>query len=162
MNEQQLQSLANHLNQSRQEFVTALKLTRDVLGALNDNIKEFRSYLHAVLERVRDHFDYDELAAAARLVEAQEQFAVSAGLVCETTLALNDRVQHYDDIFKGQVEMIDAQVEQSKRILELFPTLFAAFAETNANVEKNSAKLDAFILKMESYFGSGKGLEYDN
>ena len=162
MNEQQLESLANHLNQSRQEFVTGLKLSREVLAALNENIKEFRVYLDEVLQRVRDHFDYDELAAAARLVEAQEKFAASAGLVCETTLALNDRVQHYDDIFKGQMEMIDAQVEQSKKTLELFPTFFAAFAETNANVEKNTEKLDAFILKMESYFGSGKGLDYNN
>jgi len=162
MNEQQLQGLADHLNQSRAEFVTSLEMVRDVLVALNDNIKDFRSHLDKTLERERETFDDSYLASAARVVEAQEKFTESAVMVCETTLALNDRVQHYDDIFKGQMEVIDAQVEQSKKILELFPTFFTAFAETNANVEANSKKLDAFILKMESYFGSGKGLEYDN
>lgn len=57
MKEQQLMSLAAHLNSSRAEFVTALQMIADVLNSLNDNIKDFRRQLDATLERVHDHFD---------------------------------------------------------------------------------------------------------
>ena len=162
MNAQQLQSLADHLNQNRQEFVTAMKMIADVLRALNDNIKDFRSHLDETLERERENFDEDYLASAARMVKAQENFTASAEAVNDVTLALNNRVQHYDDIFNGMLDMIGKHNESAKNILELFPKFFAAFTETNANTEANNRKLDAFMIKMESYFGSGKGLDYDN
>ena len=162
MNEQQLQSLANHLNQSRGEFVTTLQMFMGVLGALNDNIKDFRSHLDETLERERETFDDEYLASAARMVQAQENFTASALAVNDVTLALNDRVQHYDDIFNGMIEMMGKHNESARNILELFPKFFAAFTETNANTEANNRKLDAFMLKMETYFGSAKGLDYDN
>ena len=50
-----------------------------------------------------------------------------------------------------------------KVILEMFPTFFAAFTETNANTEATNRKLDALVQKIDSYFGSGTaGLEFDN
>lgn len=162
MNAQQLQSLADHLNQNRQEFVTAMKMIADVLRALNDNIKDFRSHLDETLERERETFDEDYLASAARMVKAQENFTASAEAVCEITEVLNSRVQSCDDIFSEQLDMIGKHNESAKNILEIFPTFFAAFSETNANTEANNRRLDAFMIKMESYFGSGKGLDYDN
>ena len=59
--------------------------------------------------------------------------------------------------------MITKHNESAKNILEIFPTFFAAFSETNANTEATNRKLDALALKMETYFGSGTaGLEFDN
>jgi len=163
MNEQQLLSLANHLNTSRGEFVKSLLMIRDVLESLNDNIKDFRERMDGVLERVEEHFDESQLAAAGRLVEAQEKFSTSAEAVCDLTIALNNRVQDCDNIFKGQLEMSEAQTNQLKVILEMFPTFFAAFTETNANTEATNRKLDALVQKIDSYFGSGTaGLEFDN
>jgi hypothetical protein len=162
MNAQQLQSLANHLNQSRQEFVTSLQMMMDVLRALNDNIKDFRSHLDETLERERETFDEDYLASAARMVEAHEKFTTSAQAVHDVTLVLNDRVQDCNNIFSEQLDMIRIHNESAKNILELFPTFFAAFSETNMNIETNTKKLDALSLKVERYFGSEKGLDYDN
>ena len=162
MNEQQLQSLANHLNQSRQEFVTALSLISSVLAALNDNIKDFRSHLDETIESTTNYLDNEWLSAAGRLVEAQEKFAASAEAVTDVALALNNRVKDCNDIFSDQLDMIGKHNESAKNILELFPTFFAAFSETNANIEANTKKLDALSLKVERYFGSERGLEYDN
>jgi hypothetical protein len=154
MNEQQLQGLANHLNQSRAEFVISMKMVRDVLKALNENIIDFRKFLDVKTERVQETFDDEYLAGAARMVEAQEKFTASAMAVCEITDLLHARVQSVDDIGKHN--------ESAKNILEMFPPFFAAYAETNANVEANTKKLDALSLTIERYFGSGQGLEYDN
>jgi hypothetical protein len=162
MNEKQLQGLADHLNQSRAEFVTALQMISDVLKALNENIKDFRGSLDRTLERVEDYYDNQWLAAAGRLVEAQEKFTASATAVCEITELLHARVQSVDDIFSAQLDMIGKHNESARNILEMFPTFFAAFSETNANIEANTKKLDALSLKVERYFGSGQGLEYDN
>jgi len=35
-------------------------------------------------------------------------------------------------------------------------------AKTNANIDENSERMKALLTKVESYFGTGKGLEYDN
>ena len=163
MNEQQLLSLANHLNTSRGEFVKSLLMIRDVLESLNDNIKDFRERMDGVLERVEEHFDESQLAAAGRLVEAQEKFATSVEAVVEITEFLNKRVQSCDDIWSAQLDMITKHNESARNVLEIFPKFFAAFTETNANTEATNRKLDALVAKMETYFGSGTaGLEFDN
>ncbi len=163
MNEQQLLSLAAHLNSSRAEFVKSLQMISDVLKALNENVVDFRMRMDAVLGRVEEHFDESQLAAAARLVEAQEKFATSAEAVVDITEFLNKRVQSCDDIWSAQLDMITRHNESARNILEIFPTFFAAFTETNANTEATNRKLDALAEKMETYFGSGTtGLEFDN
>lgn len=134
----------------------------DVLKALKEN-KDFRGFLDATVQRVQDHFDDECLNAAGNLVEVEQKFSARAEAVCEITELLSQRVQDLDNIFKGQLEMSEAQTNQLKVILELFPTFFAAFTETNANTEATNRKLDALVVKMESYFGSGTtGLEFDN
>ncbi|MBC8031021.1 MAG: hypothetical protein H7Z16_12985 [Pyrinomonadaceae bacterium] len=162
MNEQQLQSLANHLNQSRQEFVTGLTLTSGVLDALNDNIKDFRAYLEERLTRVQEDFSDEQIALAVNLAENQKRFQTNAEMICELMEMLSKQMLAFDEAMKQGWESIEAHNKSAQSILEMFPRFFAAFTETNANVEKNSAKLDAFMLKMESYFGSGQGLDYDN
>src|SRR6185295_12696759 len=159
MNEQQLLSLANHLNTSRGEFVKSLLMIRDVLESLNENVKDFRVRMDAVLERVEEHFDESQLAAAGRMVEAQEKFTESALAVNDVTIALNERVKACNDIFSEQLDMITKHNESAKNILEFFPKFFAAFSETNLNTEATNRRLDALVEKMDIYFGSGtKGL----
>ncbi|HEV7475407.1 MAG TPA: hypothetical protein VGN90_15245 [Pyrinomonadaceae bacterium] len=46
--------------------MTGLTSMRDVLAALNDNIKDFRSHLDETLERVEDRHEHEWLASAAR------------------------------------------------------------------------------------------------
>jgi ABC-type transporter Mla subunit MlaD len=162
MNERQLQSLADHLNQSRQEFVTTLQAFTDVLQSLNDNMKDFRSHLDETLVRERETFDDEYLASGARMVQAQENFTASANAVSDVTIALNNRVQHYDDIFNGIIDMIGSHNESARITLEMFPKFFAAFTETNANTEATNKRLDEIVLKIENYFGSADGLNYDN
>ncbi len=139
-----------------------MKMVRDVLKALNENIEDFRKFLDVKTERVQETFDEEYLAGAARMVEAQEKFTASAIAVCEITDLLHARVQSVDDIFSAQLDMIGKHNESAKNILEMFPPFFTAYAETNANIEANSKKLDALSLTIERYFGSGQGLDYDN
>ena len=46
--------------------------------------------------------------------------------------------------------------------MDLLKEAIKAIAEGNSAVVENTQKLDKFIVKMEAYFGSGTGLEYDN
>ena len=66
---------------------------------------------------------------------------------------MNDRVRDCNNIFSEQLDMIGKHNEAARNILEMFPTFFAAFTETNANTEATNRKLDALVLKMENYFG---------
>jgi len=49
-----------------------------------------------------------------------------------------------------------------KELVETNRLMLKALGETQASINENTNRLDSFIGKLESYFGSGAGLEYEN
>ncbi|HXI23040.1 MAG TPA: hypothetical protein VNG71_04125 [Pyrinomonadaceae bacterium] len=58
--------------------------------------------------------------------------------------------------------LLDAREQKFDSAMDLLKEAIKAIAEGNSAVVENTQKLDKFIVKMEAYFGSGTGLEYDN
>jgi hypothetical protein len=108
-------------------------------------------------------------AQAAQLAESQEKFVATLymmfdviGGLKEYLKSVGDRLDAHGAHMDAQRALIDAHGAQFKANLDAFQALIAAFTDSNLSVKENSEKLDKFIGKMESYFGSGAGLEYDN
>jgi hypothetical protein len=62
----------------------------------------------------------------------------------------------------AQRAAMDSCGNEFKAANDAFQAAMKVFSEGFATVGENTQKLDKFIGKMESYFGSGTGLEYDN
>jgi hypothetical protein len=75
---------------------------------------------------------------------------------------LREYLKGFREMMQAHQAAMVAQGEEFKAALGAFEGAMKVFADVNVTVGANSEKLDQFIAKMEAYFGSGTGLEYDN
>jgi len=99
---------------------------------------------------------------AKMLAESQQKFVSTVYMMVESIEAFQSYVHSFQDAMAAQRAAMDSQQEEFKAVNETFHAAMKVFTEGFTNVAENTRKLDAFIAKMESYFGSGAGLEYDN
>ena|ERR1700704_4413814 len=106
---------------------------------------------------------------AERFVEAEKKFVATVYLMAELVETVNDRLGDFTkyltswrDLFGSMRDLMEEQVDMCKQLLESQKAIVSAFAETNVTISENSERLDKLIGKVEGYFGSGEGLEYDN
>ena len=113
--------------------------------------------------RRRNLMTEEQLAfAAERLANAQEKFVEGVRLVVDTQVALVQRLRVFEDFLNISQELKAARDDEAKRTLDSFQALVKAFIESNVNIRENSERMDRLLTKVDSYFGSGEGLENEN
>lgn len=65
-------------------------------------------------------------------------------------------------LFVSSGDLMHQQMELHKESLEALKALGKAVAESNLSTNENSERLEKLIVKVESYFGTGEGLNYEN
>jgi len=101
-------------------------------------------------------------AQAKMLAESQQKFVTSVHMMCDAVDALKKYIHGFRDTMEAHQAVIESCGEEFKAVSETFHAAMKVFSEGFAAVGENTQKLDKFIAKMEAYFGSGTGLEYDN
>jgi len=66
------------------------------------------------------------------------------------------------DLFVSSHDLMQEQLELHKESLVALKSVSKALAESTVNASENNAQIEKLILKIESYFGSGEGLDYEN
>ena len=104
-----------------------------------------------------------------RLAEAQEKFVAVAHTIAEASEALTtvlrsnrDYLDKHRLAFHSTEELLAQQIETLKELSTAIQTLVKASAESNVTINENSERMKALLTKVESYFGSTSGLDYDN
>ena len=105
----------------------------------------------------------------ARAEKAAKDFATLARMLIEQTQALvevikanRESIEAYDRAFFAKSELMTAQIEVLKALPETMQALIKSNADTNVTINENTEKMKALLAKVESYFGSGEGLEFEN
>ena|SRR6185436_16835810 len=101
-------------------------------------------------------------AQAKMLAESQQKFVESVYLVSDAIEALKEYIHAFQDAMAAQRAVMDSCGKEFEAAHHTFQAAMKVFTEGFAAVGENTQKLDKFIVKMEAYFGSGTGLEYDN
>ena len=101
-------------------------------------------------------------AQAQMLAESQQKFVNSVHMVFDAIEAFREYVHAFQDAMEAQRAVMDSCGREFQAAHQTFQAAMKVFTEGFANVGENTQKLDKFIVKMEAYFGSGTGLEYDN
>jgi hypothetical protein len=99
---------------------------------------------------------------AKMLAESQQKFVNTVYMMCDAVEALKGYVHGFQDAMAAHRAVMDSCGEEFKAANDTFQAAMKVFTEGFAAVGENTQKLDKFIAKMEAYFGSGTGLEYDN
>jgi exonuclease VII small subunit len=101
-------------------------------------------------------------AQANHLAEQQKKFVNTLYTLFDVVEGLENYLKSYSAMLETHTALLDAREQKFDSAMDLFKEAIKAIAEGNNAVNENTRKLDKFIAKMESYFGSGTGLEYDN
>jgi len=104
-----------------------------------------------------------ELDAQAKiLAESQEKFVNTVHMLVDALQAFREYVHSFQDSMAAQQAVMDSCGQEFKAANQTFQAALKVFTEGFTAVGENTEKLDKFIARMEAYFGSGTGLEYDN
>ena len=66
------------------------------------------------------------------------------------------------DLFVSSRDLMQEQLELHKESVEALKSVSRALAESTVSANENHERIEKMMVKIESYFGSGEGLEYDN
>jgi hypothetical protein len=66
------------------------------------------------------------------------------------------------DLFASSGDLFHQQIELHKESLEAMKSLSKAVAGSAVSTDANTERLEKLIVKVESYFGTGEGLDYEN
>ena len=97
-----------------------------------------------------------------RLAEAQKKFVSSLYLTFDVIEGLNERLAGFGDYLKGLQELAHQHSEVFAGISSAMEAMLKAFGESHVAINENTQRMDKLIAKVDSYFGSGEGLEHEN
>ena len=102
------------------------------------------------------------IAAAEHLAQSREQFISQMRLMAEASNALNDRLRSFSDYLDGRDKAIHARIELNNSVHDSLQSLVKVLTDNTIALNENTDKLDRFLTKFETYFGTDRGLELEN
>ena len=112
----------------------------------------------------------EDLERQAQLIaDSQRKFVATirdlSGLIdalIDHQRSLMDYLDQWRKLFISSGDLMHHQVELHKESLEALKSLGKAVGESTVSTNENSERLEKLIVKVESYFGTGEGLNYEN
>jgi hypothetical protein len=99
---------------------------------------------------------------ARELANTQATFVETTKVLIEGVNVLADQVGNWTSYMRVVNETMREYSGLAKDLLDTHRAMLKAVGEMQVAINENTARLDAVIVKFESYFGSGGGLEYEN
>jgi len=96
------------------------------------------------------------------LLDSQGKFVEGAERIIDSMVSLTDRLERWIHVAESVTDQMERYADLCKELVETNRLMLKALGETQAAINENTNRLDSFIGKLESYFGSGAGLEYEN
>lgn len=102
------------------------------------------------------------IAAAHHMAESRDRFVKELQLVVNAFISFNERLRTYGEFLDKRDELIKARLEYHHDIQDSLTALVDHLATNSIALNETTDRLNEFMTRMDSYFGSGTGLEYDN
>jgi hypothetical protein len=102
------------------------------------------------------------IEAAHHLAESREQFVKELRLAVEGFMAFSDRLRTFGEYLDARDAKINAGVEINASVHESLARLVDLLKENTIALNENTERLDSFLKKFETYFGTERGLDFEN
>ena len=104
-----------------------------------------------------------------KLARLQQEFIQGIQLLVETIKAQKTYLEAASNAFEAHLDTLDkhrelmsAHSKALQGLLVSMETIIKGTSENNLAIQDNTKQVKELITKVESYFCSGTGLEYDN
>ena len=99
---------------------------------------------------------------ALRVVESQSKLVDTLYGMFEVVEGLTDQLKGFRECLTALRDVLDSHHDTSKALIDSHQTVLKAFAESSVEISENTEQVKKLISKVDSYFGSTPGLDYDN
>lgn len=99
---------------------------------------------------------------AQRLATSQERFLDGLSRMIDVMEGLTDQLKGFREYLQSWGDFLEAHHNTSKALIESHQSVLKAFADSSVEISENTAHVKKLITKVESYFGTETGLDYDN
>ncbi len=104
----------------------------------------------------------DLIEAAHHMAESREQFVNQMRLAVEGFAAFSDQLSAFSAYLDARDAKITAGIEVNVSVHESLARLVDLLKENTIALNENTERLDRFLTKFETYFGTERGLEFEN
>jgi|ERR1041385_1759099 ABC-type transporter Mla subunit MlaD len=112
----------------------------------------------------------DDLQKQAELIADSQQKFIET--IRDLSQLVDSLIQHqsslmnylnkWRDLFAASRDLMQEQTELHKESLEALKAVAKALADSTVSTNENNDLLEKLIVKVDSYFGTGEGLNYEN
>jgi hypothetical protein len=102
------------------------------------------------------------IEAAHHLAESREQFIKEMRLVMEGFMGFSERLRTFSDYLDARDAKITAGIDINISVQEALARLVDLLKENTIALNENTERLDKFLTKFETYFGTDRGLDLEN
>ncbi|HEV7475152.1 MAG TPA: hypothetical protein VGN90_13955 [Pyrinomonadaceae bacterium] len=102
------------------------------------------------------------IEAAHHLAESREQFVKELRLAMEGFMAFSERLRTFGEYLDVRDAKISAGIEINISVQEVLARLVDLLKENTIALNENTDRLDRFLTKFETYFGTERGLDLEN
>ena len=102
------------------------------------------------------------IAAAYFIADGREELIQQVKLMMEFFESFSERLRTYESYLDVRDKGIEARMVFTHETSKALERLVDVLRENSIALNENTERLNDFLKKSESYFGDGKGLEYNN
>jgi ABC-type transporter Mla subunit MlaD len=104
----------------------------------------------------------DWQAREDRLNEIHLNITADLAKMVELIVAQNRFIDSNSVYLEAVEERLDKFLDQTKTLSDMFQAMLNAFAKIGSTLAENNERTAQLLSKVESYFGTGEGLEHEN
>ncbi len=102
------------------------------------------------------------IEAAHHLAESRERFVKEVHLAMEGFMSFSERLRTFSEYLDARDAKINAALEINANVHESLASLVDVLKENTVALNENTERLDRFLTKFETYFGTDRGLDLEN
>jgi hypothetical protein len=102
------------------------------------------------------------ILAAHQLAKGRNEFAAQTAAVMDALLRIANYLEAYAKNADTRDELLAARMTLHHSVLDTLGSLKDLMAENTAALNENTDRLNRFLTKFETYFGTERGLELEN
>ena len=102
------------------------------------------------------------ISFAQHLVQSRKEFTDQLGAVTDALLGISTYLEAFSRNADTRDELLASRMTLHTSVLDMLGTLKDVVAENTVALNENTTRLDEFLKKCDTYFGSGSGMEFEN
>lgn len=102
------------------------------------------------------------IAAGHHLANSRKQLGEQMLAFMDLFEGFNNRLHTFEKFLDSRDELLAARMTLHENVVDMLGTLKDVLAENTVALNENTDRLEKFLTKFETYFGTDRGLEFEN